>query len=131
MVKNSMAKPLGLWARLRTRYFKTVSERRKYPRVPISVKATNLSSGSFTYYLALNISVGGVFLKADEPLGKGTPFHLKFILPDQDEIEAKGVVVRIQEGNPAASVPSGMGVQFTEISTPALKAIEAFIAMKT
>ena len=99
--------------------------------MPISVKVTNLASGSFSYFQAQNISVTGLFLKSDEPLSKGALLHLRFSLPERDEIETKAVVVRVQQAEPSDDIPSGMGIKFTELSDPARQAIEAFIEMRT
>jgi hypothetical protein len=93
--------------KFRAGFFRGMAEKRKYTRVPLSVKVTYLNSGSFSYYHASNISIGGMFIKANEPLPVGSPLALK------------------------DPYPSGMGLRFTEISKEARRAVEAFVNMKT
>jgi uncharacterized protein (TIGR02266 family) len=118
----------GFMGRIRARFFKTVSDRRKYTRVPISVKVTNMDSGNFAYALGLNISISGMFLRADEPLAKGTPLTLQFTLPGQDEIVVKADVVRVQAPSPSPAVISGMGVRFIDLTEAAHAAVVDFVA---
>lgn len=120
---------MGLIRRLRVLYYKSISDKRKYPRVPISVKVTNLKSGSFAYYQATNISVGGMFLKSDKPHPPGARLNIKFSLPDLGEVDIAADVVRNQPaGTP---YPPGMGVKFRELPPGVLAAIEGFVKRKT
>ena len=116
--------------RIRSFYYSIVADKRKYPRVSIGVKVTNLQSGLFTYYLATNISVGGMFLKADEPLPRGTRLDLKFSMPEMDEILLEAEVVRIQKAGADSRIPSGMGVKFVNVPAESREAIESFVKMK-
>lgn len=119
--------------KLRAFFFRNISDQRKYPRVAITVKVTNLSSGNFTYFMASNVSVGGMFLRCDEPLSMGTPLKLQFSLPEtKDPILIEADVVRIQRSAPdaASSAPSGMGIKFTSISKKDQKAILEYVEKK-
>ena len=116
----------------RERFFKSVSEQRKYPRVPISVKVTNLNSGNFTYYQATNISVGGMFVKADEPPADGTPLQIQFTLPESDEaLDIEAIVIRVQHAAlPGHPYPSGMGLKFINPPESFKKSVESFVRKK-
>ncbi len=121
----------GVLNRFRIGYYTATSERRKYPRVPITVKVTNVTSGTFTYYQASNISIGGIFIKATEPLPKGTMVKLIFTLPGMDEIEIEGSIVRVQKLTSDQEFPSGMGVKFTKVEKKCQQAIDTFVNLKT
>ncbi|HUT51977.1 MAG TPA: PilZ domain-containing protein [bacterium] len=116
---------------IRIAFFSRVADKRKYPRVPFSVKVTNHNSGNFSYYQATNISIGGMFLKADEPLPIGATLDLRFSLPTPDnrdlDIQVQAQVVRVQSPSPQDTFPSGMGVKFLSLPREAKKTIKAFI----
>ena len=113
---------------IKASFFQSFGDKRKYPRVGLSVKVTNLSSGSFAYFLATNISAGGLFLKSDEPLPVGTPIKLQLSLPDtESQIVVEAEVVRVQTKPPDGSCPSGMGLKFTKLDNQGRKAIKSFV----
>jgi uncharacterized protein (TIGR02266 family) len=122
---------LQLFKDIRIAFFRRIADKRKYPRVPFSVKVTNHVSGSFSYYQATNISVGGMFLKADEPLPVGAVLDLRFSLPDSDnrerEIKAQAQVVRVQPPSPDGQYHSGMGVKFISLPRDASRIIRSFV----
>jgi len=125
---------MKVWKKLRHRikgpYYRRISNKRKYPRVPLSVKVTNLNSGNFTYYQAGNISVGGMFLKAAEPFEPGTPLNLMISLPDKREIELAATVVRVQDEDEDLGFHAGMGISFNEVSEEVEEAIENFVGKR-
>lgn len=121
----------SFWSKIKVKFFRSVAEQRKYPRVSLSVRVTNLTSGNFGYFLASNISAGGIFLKAEEPLHKGTPLSLQFSLPDLDhQIKVEAEVVRVQISEPNSPHSSGMGLRFTNIPKDDRQAIEEFVKEK-
>lgn len=121
---------MGFLNRFKASYYRSISDKRKYPRVAISVKVTNLGSGTFTFLHASNISVGGMFLRAEDPMPKGTRLLLKFVLLDKDEIQVEARVVRIQMPGAGVEIPSGMGLEFTKVSPEAVRAISLFVDKK-
>jgi uncharacterized protein (TIGR02266 family) len=122
---------MGIFKKIKVGFFSNVADKRKYTRVPISVKVTNLSSGNFSYYHATNISIGGIFLKSSEPLPLKTKIHIKFSLPEAKALELKGKVVRVQKYEKNQEFSVGMGIKFTHVSDEVKKSIEEFIDMKT
>jgi uncharacterized protein (TIGR02266 family) len=133
-IKKSKSSSMLNWALEKAGRFKTSKagiNKRKSPRVPLSVKVTNLSSGNFSYYHAANISAGGMFLKAHEPKAMGTRLKLRFSLPNfEDEILAESVVVWTKADHAGPSNPTGMGVEFMGLSKEAKNAIIDFVNIK-
>jgi len=122
----------AIFSSIRVWYYKRITDRRKYARVPITVKATNPQSGSFSYYQATNISEGGMFLKAQEPLLPGAELDLEFVLPGENSetrLMLKSQVVRTQNNMNGSPFPSGMGIRFVDPSEDCRKAIDWFVRM--
>jgi hypothetical protein len=95
------------------------SERRAWPRAPIGVIARVDGPDGVRHYYSRNISPGGVFLLAEEPLAEETKIRLEIFLPLVSiPVKAEGEVVWLQRSN-----PSGFAVRFTEISEGARKLI--------
>ncbi len=118
--------------KLKALFYKTRGERRKYPRVHLSIKVVNLESGNFSYYQATNLSMGGMFIKSVEPLPAGTKLEFSFSLNENKEINASGRVVRVQtHSNRPDSPPSGMGIKFDPLDSDSARAIADFISKKT
>lgn len=87
-------------------------DRRKHPRVPIGVIVRVQSAAGNRRFYSRDISAGGVFLLAEDPMGEETDVDLEMYLPlISTPVKAKGEVVWIQRQS-----PSGFAIQFTEIS---------------
>ncbi len=86
--------------------------RRRYPRSPLSI-LVQYRFNSFEDFLAeysLNISLGGIFIRTEDPRDEGSIVYLQFSLKDGSRlIEGMGKVVRV---NPPGSRDTGMGVEF-------------------
>ena len=115
---------MGLIQKIRQLVFRRMSDRRKYPRVPLSVKVTKMTSGAFQFYQASNISLGGVFIKAVEPLPIGTRLRVEIALPDR-QIEVEGEVVRVMQDE---RFPTGMGVKFLNLAPDIRQLIEEYVS---
>lgn len=110
----------------------TQREKRKHPRKPLQIKVTNLQSGFFTYYISTDISAGGMFLQAEEPLPAGTPLDLQFSLPSSDQpLQVAAEVVRVIPAAPGSNSPSGMGIRFLHLPEAARQVIHEFIEQPT
>lgn len=77
---------------------------------------------------AVNISRGGLFINARNPLPVGTTVRLIISLPDAAfPFDLSGKVVRVNEfDNPNNQVP-GMGIQFLDVDEDKLARIERFV----
>ena len=92
-----------------------LENRRKHPRVPIGVIVRVENNGSSRRYYSKDISAGGVYLLAENPMAEETSVELELYLPlISSPVHASGEVVWIQRQN-----PSGFAVQFKEISEAA------------
>ena len=98
-----------------------VDERREYARIPKNFQVSyDVPEGVVTTYLS-NISLGGVFIKTELPLEKGTHFSLRIELPDggkELDIDCEVVWARFHAiTTPKGKAPVGMGVKFLHISS--------------
>ena len=87
------------------------------------------SEHNFYTGLANNISEGGVFISTTQVLDIGTKLKFPIILPGMSQPEVVGGAVRWvrREGRAEENVPSGIGIQFTEISPNLKKQINHYI----
>ncbi len=78
----------------------------------------------------LNLSSGGIFIIADNPLPIDSLLSMRFHLPgDPEMMDILGRVVWIKQRSTA--FPAGMGVQFTEIAPVHQEKIRAFVEAHT
>ncbi len=79
---------------------------------------------------SVNISTGGVFLETDQPLPVDTPLSLEFTLPNlTSPVCCQGRVAWVNAAVEAKKpqLPTGMGVQFLDLSLEIMYAIREFI----
>jgi type IV pilus assembly protein PilZ len=113
------------------------NERRREARAPIELKVEYKRLNTFFYDYTKNISKGGTFIKTDKPLGIGTVFLFKLMIPNQNEPLALRGEVRwvIREGEPlppqAAGVATGhdpgMGIRFVYDSPEQRRSLERIV----
>jgi len=101
-------------------------KRQACPRIATNIRIAFQDSGAPVSSYILNLSSGGIFIKTDDPPPVDSTVSLRFHLPgDLEPINIEGRVVWIkQTGN---SFPSGMGIEFTEISPLHKQKIHAFV----
>jgi type IV pilus assembly protein PilZ len=109
-------------------------ERRREARAPIELKVEYKRLNTFFYDYTKNISKGGTFIKTERPLGIGTVFLFKLMLPAQDEPLALRGEVRwiVKEGEPlppqaAAGHEPGMGIKFVYDSADQRRDLEKLV----
>ena len=92
------------------------AEKRRYPRAPLQllVQYRFQTMGDFLAEYSSNISLGGIYIRTDQPREEGALIYLQFTLRDGSPlIEGLGKVVR---SNPPGDLPAGMepgmGVEF-------------------
>ena len=71
--------------------------------------------------LMLNLSIGGAFVKADDPCPPGSPITLRFYL---DAPEAASSPARVSFGNPSPPPARSGGLDAPEVATPLSVAAE-------
>jgi hypothetical protein len=99
---------------------KHFEEKRHCSRAPIGVIVRVESNNGSRHYYSMNLSSGGAFLLAEEPLGEETKVEMELFLPlVSTPVRAKGEVVWKRRQD-----PSGFAIKFTEISKGAQKLIK-------
>ncbi len=99
--------------------------RRRHPRYPATFKVRLRDVSKLYEFLTRDISVGGVFLLAEEPLPKGSELVLAIVHPSTgEEFSVSGEVVRRVEG-PAQE--AGMGVRFVDVDEDCVDRFREFI----
>lgn len=78
----------------------------------------------------LNLSTGGVFLETMNLMTEGTPLAVQFVLPHRNiPISCRACVAWVNHPdlirNP--SLPTGMGIQFLDLSNESIEAIRSYI----
>jgi uncharacterized protein (TIGR02266 family) len=95
-------------------------------RVAATIESTFQHAGAEECSSILNLSSGGVFIIADNPLPIDSELSMRFRLPgDEEMLAVRGRVVWIKQRS--SFYPAGMGIQFTEISPEHQKKIHAFV----
>ncbi|MFH0974463.1 MAG: PilZ domain-containing protein [Spirochaetota bacterium] len=92
-----------------------MNEKRKHPRVSKKIKSEVHSSDGMTFSSSKDLSYGGIFISTPEPVNIGSEIQLSVIGPDEENIEIKGIVRWLSEGDGKNS-PSGMGIEFIDIN---------------
>ena len=89
------------------------------------------SVDEFLREYALNLSLGGVFIRTNEVLSVGTVVDLKFtvIVDDFETIEGEGRVVRAVL--PGQSDRPGIGVVFTKLSPRSKQVLARLFTLST
>ncbi len=108
-----------------------ITDKRKYPRLgPLIIRAEFESPrGQGEGYLT-NLSLGGAFLAVDEMLPTGEALSLRITLPWKlGRIITGAKVVRRcgVKSQDAEGQPSGVGLQFTNLSSSAERSIRLYM----
>ena len=91
------------------------AERRVYDRAPLDllVQFRLQDMDEFMREYAVNLSMGGMFIRTLQPHAKGSFIYLQFSLADGKKlIEGLGKVVHV---NPSTHQSPGMGVEFVNM----------------
>lgn len=102
------------------------TEKRKDPRVSISLKVTITKDGEVYELNTANISRGGAFIKTDKPLNIGDIFDISIGILDRN-INCKGKVIWVNFPSEKSEYLSGMGVKFIDMSFEDLEFLGKFI----
>ena len=113
---------------------KSPQDRRKYPRVPLSllIQYRFDTLEDFLAEYSTDISMGGMFIRTDQPREVGSLIYLQFYLRDGAKlIEGLGRVVRVSEPEPdAGDADYGMGIEFVNFDGESMKLIEQIVDQK-
>jgi molecular chaperone DnaK len=111
------------------------NDKRESERLPVGllVKLSYGSVDEFVQRFAVNMSRGGIFIRARDPRPAGTHVSLELRLVTGETIlKALGVVRWTQAEDATARPPKapGMGIQFTQLDTGARALVERMVALK-
>lgn len=109
------------------------SEKRRFPRTPLSL-LVQYRFNTFEDFLAeysVNVSVGGIFIKTDQPREEGSIIYLQFSLKDGSRlIEGMGKVVRVNPPGVAGRV-AGMGIEFLNFDDESMALIQEIVTSRS
>ena len=93
------------------------SDRRQYERRPITIQVRYRALDTFFYDYALNLSLGGIYIKTRRPLARGSDVELEFEVPGAPRLfRTLGKVVRVVLPGEDEMEPSGMAIEFNPLS---------------
>lgn len=102
-------------------------EKRKAPRVPVSMEVTYDSGDDFQHNFLSDLGGGGIFIGTPDPLEINTKLTVCFHVPGiSDSFMAKGTVVWIR-GVEGGFKP-GMGVRFDEMESEDRQRLDRYLA---
>ncbi len=102
-----------------------MEERRRHQRAEVTFPVLLRHAGRIIPATALNISCGGMFIKADQrDIVADKPVEVIFDLSqDERDVSMRGKITRLEE----ADDKTGLGMQFTNLFSLSHKAIERFL----
>lgn len=78
--------------------------------------------------VAMNVSLGGLFIATPRPLPMGSALRLEMALPTHmDPLLVTGSVIRVEDGG-SLSERTGMGIMFADLDAEQLSVLKEFIA---
>ncbi len=106
-------------------------DKRRFPRTQLQVLIQHRfdSMDEFVAKWSSDFSMGGLFLRTDEPREEGAMIYLQFELKTGDKlVEGLGKVVRSQP--PAEGRTAGMGIEFVSFDDESLSLIEELVTTR-
>ena len=103
------------------------SDRRIYERAPLTmvVQFRLADMDAFMREIAVNISIGGMFIRTTSPHSQDAMIYLQFQLEDGSKlIEGLGRVVHV---NPPDHEVPGMGVEFVNLDPDSRRLIQSIV----
>jgi uncharacterized protein (TIGR02266 family) len=107
------------------------ADKRKHLRAPLQLLIQHRFSSmdDFVTKWSSDISMGGLFLRTEDPREEGAMVYLQFALDNGDKlIEGLGRVVRSQP--PQDGRVSGMGIEFVNFDDDSLALIEDLVTAR-
>ena len=110
---------------------KSGDDRRRYARVPLSllIQYRFDTLDDFLAEYSTNISIGGMYIRADQPRDLGSLIYLQFYLRDGAKlIEGLGRVVRLTDPEPdQEDQVYGMGIEFVNFDDESMRLIQQIV----
>ena len=108
------------------------ADRRGYPRLPfIVLEVRGKKYNEIFLGYAQDLSLGGLFLKAADPLKTGERFPIEFVLPDnKTKIQCTGEVVWKTRQNSANGLTEGVGLRFADLNPESREVLDRWIEQR-
>jgi uncharacterized protein (TIGR02266 family) len=103
-------------------------DRRKHPRLSVSLEVDVSSGHNFYAGRTRDISAGGLFIEGDLGLSPGAELTVRLHLSDH-RLTLRSEVMWVLAGEDERTV--GVGVRFVELGADARAAIDAFMATRS
>lgn len=104
------------------------SEQRRFLRVPLEVPVRYHAGRRRGRAVARNLGRGGIYLQTQSSLPVGTEVTLDWVLPGRRaRVKATGVVIWAEPG--PRGPKRGVGIRFSDVSGPFIKAIAGCVSM--
>ncbi len=104
------------------------SERRRYRRAPVQFVIDYETADHFFTDVALNLSLGGIFVTTPALLPVGTRLRIHFTVPEHDgTIDGWGTVAHVHEDD-SAEDPRGMGISLDPLDDGARAIIDDLVS---
>jgi uncharacterized protein (TIGR02266 family) len=98
------------------------------PRYAVEIEVNCATRGMFTSNRVMNLSRGGLFLRADRPFPLQSEVELVLILPGE-RIEAKGRVIwNYDMAKGSMRLVSGSGIRFVDMSSRDRAVLETYLS---
>ena len=104
-----------------------LTEQRQHPRAPIHVEVQHGAVAEDVTEYILNLSRGGVFIETFSPGDPDTLLKLSFYLPDSGHTFEVSGRVAWSRMDSTAEGPTGMGIEFVDISDHDANMLEDFV----
>ena len=99
--------------------------RRKHVRVPLRNKVSVTCNGTKSELYTVNVSTGGMYIEAAEPLAVGSKVVISMPLKAGSHLSLNGVVANSSPGT--GKLPPGMGIEFKEVMDKERKMLMNFL----
>ncbi|MBN2800974.1 MAG: TIGR02266 family protein [Deltaproteobacteria bacterium] len=105
------------------------ADRRRSPRVEITVEVSVTSENNFYTGFTSDVSEGGVFIAGMNMLPIGAPMQFELKL-GKGSVLVEGVVRWVREHSDFVEAPPGMGVEFINLPPAVAQKINEFMALR-
>ena len=106
-----------------------MKENRQHPRYDVDIAAAvGTVDADFAEMMMSNLSVGGCFVRTNDPQPAGTSVQIRFKLPGSEStsLEAVGQVCWVS--SEVQGIANGMGIQFDALTDSAEITLKRYIA---
>jgi type IV pilus assembly protein PilZ len=109
------------------------NNRRRFPRASVSllIQYRFDTLDEFLSEYSMDMSMGGMFIRTNQPKEEGSMIYLQFYLRDGAKlIEGLGKVVRVNFPDPTgqSDLIPGMGIEFVNFDEESMELIEQIVA---